>query len=341
MRKVAPFPATRQIEAEACAWIAQFDGSPPSAQDRAAFREWIKRSPQHAAEIRRLSALWSDLNILTELAVPPPAIATAVSRRFRPVRTTVLATLGVLVVGIATLYWHRLGGPLHSATQIAYVTKVGEQKPVTLADKSHVLLNTDSRLQVDYSPALREVQLLQGEAYFEVSHDVSRPFVVYAGGDAIRAVGTAFTVKVKKHDVEVVVTEGIVELSTVGAPGAAVSKTLLRPATPLAEIKAGQKAAIDQSIESIQPVAPQEIQRELSWRSGILTFSGDPLQQVVDEVSRYSPVTIVISDPRIRDTRIGGRFKIGDTEAMLEALQTSFGVHVERVGSDLVYLSAK
>jgi len=341
MSKVAAFPTPRQIEAEACAWIAQLDGGPPSAEYRAALRECMSRSPQHDAAIRRLSGLWGELNILTELAVPPPVITRSSVQQRIPARAVIFAGLCALAVAAAALYGYRQSTATRVRSQVLYSTRIGEQKRLTLGDRSHVLLNTDSRLQVDYSAALREVHLLQGEAYFDVAHDANRPFVVYAGDNAVRAVGTAFTVKMKKHDIEVVVTEGTVELSTVGKPDAPASKTLLQPATPLARIKAGQKAAIDESIESIQPIATRELEQELSWRTGVLSFSGDPLQHVVEEVSRYSSVTIVISDPRLRDVRIGGRFKVGDTNAMLEALQTTFGVKVERVGQDTVYLSAQ
>jgi transmembrane sensor len=58
-------------------------------------------------------------------------------------------------------------------------------------------------------------------------------------------------------------------------------------------------------------------------------------------VSRYTPVNIVISDPSIRQIAIGGYFKAGDNEAMFEALETSFGVRVDRVNDGLVYLAAK
>jgi len=228
------------------------------------------------------------------------------------------------------------------AANVLYSTDVGEQKPITLADGSRVLLNTDSRIQVNYSAQQREVFLLRGEAYFEVAHNAERPFLVYAGANMVRAVGTAFTVYLKKQDIEVVVTEGIVELSAMAnGSGGRTAKNLIKPAIKLADIKAGQSADFNQEVESIQPVMPLEIKRKLSWREGILAFSGEPLEQVVAEISRYTPVTIVISDPAIRNVRIGGYFKVGATDALLEALETSFGVRVNRVNDKLVYLAAK
>jgi len=338
MSKLVQFPNARQIEVEACAWIAQLDGNPPSPEDLTAFREWINRSPQHAQEIRRLSALWSDLNIMTELGVPVKKHGQTASDKFP--RGAVFAVVVVLSMAVAMFYF-RPQTPV-TAVNVLYSTSVGEQKPVTLADGSRVLLNTDSRIQVNYSAQRREVHLLRGEAYFEVAHNAKRPFMVYAGANMVRAVGTAFTVHLKEQDVEVVVTEGIVELSAVAnGSGGPAAKNLIRPAVKLADIKAGQSADFNQEVESIQPVMPLEIKRKLSWREGVLAFSGEPLEQVVAEISRYTPVTIVISDPAIRNVRIGGYFKVGATDAMLEALETSFGVRVNRVNDKLVYLSAK
>jgi len=339
MSKVAQFPNARQIEAEACAWIAQLDGNTPSQEDLTAFREWISRSPQHAREIKRLSALWSDLNIMTELAVPVKDNLKTVSDKLL-LRGAVFALVVVLSIA-ETVFYFRPQTPV-AALNVLYSTSIGEQKPVTLADGSKVLLNTDSRIQVDYGAQQREVHLLQGEAYFEVAHNAKRPFLVYAGANIVRAVGTAFTVYLKKLDVEVVVTEGTVEVSAAAnGSGGPAAKNLIKPTTKLADIKAGQRAAFNQEVESIHSVMPLEIKRKLSWREGVLSFSGEPLDQVVAEVSRYTPVTIVISEPAISNIRIGGYFKVGETEALLEALETSFGVRVNRVNDKLVYLAAK
>jgi transmembrane sensor len=338
MSKVAQFPNARQIEAEACAWIAQLDGNSPSQEDLTAFREWISRSPQHRREIKRLSALWSDLNVMTELAVPVKDNQQTVSDKWL-LRGAVFALVVVLSIA-ETVFYFRPQTP--AASNVVYSTSIGEQKPVTLADGSKVLLNTDSRIQVDYGAQQREVHLLRGEAYFEVAHNARRPFLVYAGANIVRAVGTAFAVYLKKQDVEVVVTEGTVEVSaTANGSGGPAAKNTSKPTTKLADIKAGQRAAFNQEVESIQPVMPLEIKRKLSWREGVLSFSGEPLEQVVAEVTRYTSVTIVISDPAISNVRIGGYFKVGETEAMLEALETSFGVRVNRVNDKLVYLAAK
>jgi transmembrane sensor len=342
MTKIAQFPNPRQIETEACAWIAQLDGGEPTPEDLAAFREWIDRSERHREEVKRLSALWSDLNILTQLAVPlkKPRRTSGSGLQLRSA-----AIAAVVIVSIAVGFFF-LRSPSTSndiSPQLVYSTKVGEQKSIALADGSTVLMNTDSRIRVEYGTALREVHLLQGEAYFEVAHNRDRPFLVHAGTKIVRAVGTAFSVHVRERVVDVVVTEGAVELSSVtNMNGRSSARTLNAPqVTKLAALTAGQSATFSQGVDSIQTIQAPEVARSLSWREGVLSFSGEPLEQVVDEVSRYTPIKIVISDPAIRNISIGGYFKAGETDAMFEALETSFGVRVNHVNDRLVYLAAK
>ena len=110
----------------------------------------------------------------------------------------------------------------------------------------------------------------------------------------------------------------------------------------LAVVRAGQSAVFDQvveSVQSIETIGAAEISRKLSWQEGLLRFSGDPLADVVREISRYTSLSIVITDPKLRDLRIGGFFEVGETGKMLEALERGFGVRVEYVDDNLVHLS--
>ena len=188
MSKLAQFPNPRQIEAEACAWIAQLDGGEPTPEDLAAFREWITRSQRHREEIKRLSVLWGDLNILTQLAVPLKKPQRTFSAGFM-LRLAAIATIAMVSIAVGVVYLRSPSPSNDIASHLIYSTAIGEQKPVALADGSTVLLNTDSSIQVEYGTALREVHLLQGEAYFKVAHNRDRPFLVYAGANIALARG--------------------------------------------------------------------------------------------------------------------------------------------------------
>ena len=340
MKPIDRFPDQNAIEAEACAWIAQLDGDTrPSEEDVAALREWINRSPLHRAELERLSDLWGDLNILTKLAVPLRRVAPESTRhrinRLFAIPVGVAAFSASLVIGITALFLYL--GQADNTVRIdaVYTTDVGQQQQVTLPDGSSIELNTDTQLAVDFDRDRRNIRLLRGEAYFDVAHDSKRPFVVYAGTGRVRAVGTAFSVKIKARTVDVTVTDGRVELASVKSQ----ERRMPESETNLAVLKAGQSAQLNGSINRVATVEKAAIARKLSWRDGILVFSGESLGYVVEEVGRYTAIDIQFSDPTLREVPIGGYFRVGETEALFDALESSFGIEVVRVDDSTVRLS--
>lgn len=367
---IVEFPDREAISEEAAAWLIKLDGDrAPSVEELASLREWLSRSPVHREQLRSLAEFWGKMNVLTELTVPLGHAERRSSRRFasrsrfalpRFARASLAAA--VIVIGIAATFWLR---PDPLSGNDFYATAVGQQRSMTLADGSIVILNTNTQIKVDYNNEYRNIRLLQGEAHFTVEKDPLRPFRVYAGNGRVQAVGTAFSVYLRDNSVDVTVTEGKVVLASVGQAGADL---LPQPGSlpgssqssgsiamvddgfvePMGTIKAGESAtfqnAVDADvariIDAIETVEAPEMAKRLSWREGILTFAGDPLAVVVDEISRYTTVSIEISDPVVRATRIGGRFPIGETDAMFDALEANFGLRVTRLSHDRVLLSA-
>ena len=368
MENIIDFPNRDSIETEACAWISQLDGDrTPSEEDIAALREWINRSPLHRQELQRLAEIWGDLNMLTELAPALDNIATPresnfLSRLLTPTLSPIFGPLlaprlplatafaTALVLVASMVVWNNFQRS-ETSHQI-FTTEIGEQRLEPLPDGSSVQLNTASQVEIDFSSGKRKVRLLQGEAHFQVAHDKSRPFEVFAGNGMVRAVGTAFSVYLKdKEEVEVTVTEGRVEVasrvdnqslatdSTEPSDNPDIKAEVTTEPEQLTKLSAGQNISFNDHVQPIQTLKADEVARKLSWRDGMLVFSGESLEQVVEQVSRYTSQAIVITDPDIRDVRIGGYFKAGDTNAMFEALETSFGIKVSRIDSKLIHLS--
>lgn len=346
------------ITGEACAWIAQLETGELTTADRDAFREWMSRSPRHAAEIRRLADMSTELNVLTQMAEPIEEAAarypSIMRRRHRRSLTTSwrLGALGAAAAGVvAALAFFFLPGNVGTGEQWLLETAVGEQRDVRLADGTLVTLNTDSRLEIDYDGSQRTGRLLKGEAFFDVTSDQGRPFLVYAGEKYVRVIGTAFVVRLLDEDFTVTVVEGQVELAetaTAPADGASVPEGAEDPqpagaSGPLRPIflEAGQSITIPASKRASQVVnkSERDLQRELSWQEGLHDFSETPLEDVIREISRYSPLEVEIADAALRDIRFGGIFRTGETQPLLDALQASYGVEVEYVGERKVRLS--
>ena len=362
------------IEQQAADWLVRLDSDrAPSQQDLDALKEWMQRSPAHTAQLKRLTKYWHSANLLTQLSFPlpgsqrPDGLLCNLRYQFKQLfihGRQASATLGVaftitLAIG-AGLLFNNLNGAGVSGNGI-YQTRIGEQNTITLIDGSVIQLNTNSRLQVNYESDQRDVVLIAGEAHFEVAKDTRRPFVVKAGEGIVRAVGTAFSVRMNPQALKVTVTEGKVALRTFEPQELAAINTHNKntqlgsseiAAPPLPSTKdrgylvQGQSVDFQPQAETglgnpIQQLKQHDIEQQLAWRKGLLLFAGEPLAQVIEEVNRYTKLDIQIIDADIADLSIGGQFKVGETEAMLKVLEISFGIDVSRPNATTVHLALK
>jgi len=290
----------------------------------------------------------------------------------RPAAAVALATVVVAAFVYMGMLLFPKEDPLISTNGL-YATAVGQQETALLADGSTVLLNTNTQISVDYGRHYREVQLLQGEALFTVAKNATRPFRVQAGNGRVEAIGTAFAVRLKEDAVDVMVKEGRVILASESSRslgGSADSSAatavmiggndkistdaesaVIDKITTLGVLSAGQTATVprqfsgftpseqEEEVAVIKTIDPQVLDKQLSWSSGVLSFTGDPLETVVKEISRYTAITIEISDPILNAIAVGGRFPVGETELVLTALEKNFGVRVTRLSRNHVVLS--
>jgi transmembrane sensor len=340
------------IETEARAWVISLDGDAPSEERLQEFRAWLKRSPAHKDTFENAAALWGDLDHWSVFLYPEEecvsdnemhSTTSATGGGFRPVFAT--ASLAVLVLSIGLVsYFYDPGLFQEQKSAVEYVSDIGEVKSIALPDGSDVRLNTQSKLTVSYANSARVIHLAEGEAFFAVSHDPDKPFVVYAGKFAVKAVGTAFSVRLLDGGVEVNVSDGRVEVSVMAdkvVEKAIINLDRMENAVSVMPFVKGQRVILmeDQAeLELVQKMEDENMEVELSWRNGLLIFDDDPLQDVVTEINRYTPIHIVIADAAIRDIRIGGYFRVDDVKAILNTIEKGFGLHVEQVDDELIYL---
>jgi transmembrane sensor len=343
-------PNTSSITRQACEWVAKLHEADLSQRERDELKSWMAVSEEHRTEIRRIAQRWDDLNDLTLLAVPTGHPKT--EKRFGSGYLSLaklqfgfaaLAVVALLAtVGLNFDLRPQSATEEHIAKELqSYSTEIGEQRLITLPDSSTVLLNTDSRFSVAYSAEYRDIYLIEGEAHFEVQPNNERSFRVFAGKSQVRAVGTAFSVYLKKTTVDVTVTHGSVEIDTIRDPVIDASSAIVAEDASVGSIvKAGYAAEFNQLVGSIETKALAEASIVPAWHYGKLKFTGEPLTQVIEEISRYSPLSIVILDSDLRNLRIGGLFDAGETNKMLEALETGFGIEVEYINERLVHLKS-
>lgn len=214
--------------------------------------------------------------------------------------------------------WNRYA----TVEQAAYSTPMGSVRTVLLSDGSQATLSSDSRIRVALSHGERHIDLLQGEAYFEVSKDPARPFVVIAGERRVVAVGTRFAVRRDREDLRVVVTEGIVRLQ----PGPIGSGPPARPTL----LRAGSRALASAHGVLVRSGTVEDAEREVDWRGGYLTFRDSTLADAAFEFNRYNARKIVMGDPQVAALRVGGNFRWSNTETFVRLLEQGFPVRAEQ-----------
>jgi transmembrane sensor len=354
MRNIIPFGRRRAtadaVRDEACAWLARLDAGATS-EDRERLSEWLVADPAHVRMLLAVAAVWDRMDALAELRALFP-LEQYLEHRERPslqrFGLTALAAAAIAAaVGIA---WLSGRAPAPAVVPLDYETAVGEQRTVALADGSTVILNTDTLLDIAVAARERDVFLRRGEAHFVVAPDPQRPFRVHAGTGVVEAVGTAFTVhRSGEHRIEVTVTDGRVNLwrdeaADVAPAAGAASEAGARAleGVPPVSLVAGDYAAVDPASGAVdrRQMQPQEMEARLSWRHGMLLFDGDPLEDVLREIGRYT-TTRIEADPAIRNIAVVGYFRAGDIESLQAAMHENFGIETRRIGDGHILLTPR
>jgi transmembrane sensor len=284
-----------------------------------------------------MERLWA----LTGAVADDPRIRTALEKdrvRFQPAApmrrfAPIAAALILSVTGLGSVVWFGSNGP---APQIAaapvpgVATAVGQRKRMTLADASSVSLDTDSEIAVRIDEKARNVMLRRGRAYFQVTKDPHRPFIVSAGDKRIRAVGTAFEVRIDKGEVIVTVTEGTVEVT---------ERNPRRTVANAARISAGtQLVSLPHDDWSIRQI---DLEQSTIWLTGRLSFVDEPLATAMDEMNRYARQKLAFRHGRTPDERILGVFRAGDTLALAQAIELNGFAHIVEVTPDRILVEAE
>ncbi|MDM3870739.1 FecR domain-containing protein [Porticoccus sp. W117] len=338
MSNTINFPNLEAVQKQAADWISAMDRG-LSDGENGALQDWLSESPLHGETLVHYASAWDLMDILSpirELLPLDAAVNSAKESKRRWFGWPVAAACASLLA-IAVLLFMENSTPdpaLKPLFTAVYQTEVGEQSEVVLPDQSRLKLNTGSRLKVTFSDQSRQVELISGEAYFEVAKNPQLPFVVIARDRAITAVGTAFNIELRdKQSVEVLVTEGKVAITD--PPMTETPDSHVAIAVEQAVyLSGGQKIQLDGvDYGPVTPVEEFDLESSLAWQQGMIVFQGESLHQALAEISRYTAVDFKIIDDQIRDIEVGGYFKAGDTEQLLFVLGENFAIHSELEGN--------
>jgi transmembrane sensor len=302
-------------------WAARLDGSVLSAPDQLALEAWLAEDPVHRTLLSHYCQFSADLELLLPVLVESGAVdrpqELTLQRRAWNFKWMAAAAF-VAVALVAAGLW--LSRPGMQAASLA--TAAAQRQTLTLADGTRAELNAQTSLQIEIGPVERRVRLAGGEAFFTVTKDKNRPFIVETPAGSVRVTGTVFNVRTESTAaLEVVVVEGSVQVR----PGEAATGRPVEPVmlAPRDKLSAGVDGV------TVQKLSAGALDDILAWRRGQIVFEGAPLSAVLARFARYHGRGITAA-PEVANLRVGGRYSLDDLDAFLGALETVLPVRATR-----------
>ncbi len=307
-------------------WYVRMQEPDCSDAERDTCRQWRDRNPAHEAAYQEVEDIWkrspalaADPAMAEALRLAEHAPATSTARRRRWLAPTALAASLAAVAVTAALYWYPPAPDVQR-----HQTALGEQQTLTLPDGTQVVLDTRTSVVTRYSPKRRVVELETGQALFRVQPDASRPFVVHAGGGTVTAVGTAFQVRAETA-ATVTLLEGKIRVAWPGGDAQPLQTTTLAPGQQLRYQRDGQWSSTH-----VDPATAS------AWTSGNLFVRGWQLDDLVEEMNRYSTIQVRLGDPTLAELRISGAFRTGDVTALVLVLEHGWQVRATESDGEVI-----
>lgn len=305
---------SQPLRAEVVEWLMLIDAAPHDAALRAKFEAWLGENDRHRTAYAAVEPVW---RASANLAPPPAAtvvpltIRTAQPAR-RPRRRVAFSALAALAAAVALLFL----SALQLRLQADHLTDVAEQRDVTLEDGSKVALDAGSAIAVRYGGTRRGVDLLSGQAFFEVTPGRDRPFVVTAANLTVTVTGTAFSVATSEGGVSVAVREGSVDVALDGTT------------RPVASLVRGDRLQVSRRGDAVKGrIDPDEV---ASWRERQLVVYDATVRDVVEQIGRYRGGAVLFRDSAIADRLVSGVIDLHrPTEALHALVELQNGSIVE------------
>jgi transmembrane sensor len=311
-----------QRDEQAASWCMRLADAHLSADEQADLDTWIAADPANAAAFEEAVAIWQRIDATTGLpemirfrAEAVEGLREANARRWArspgrrwTVSAAMAACLAMLIVAAVLLLGDR--------TQ-TYQTDAGERRVVMLDDGTRLTLDASTRVEVRLERDRRRLELIAGRAKFDVAHNPLRPLSVLARNRLTVATGTSFSVELLPRQVRVILYEGKVEVLSQARDGA--NRNLLADRADHAALTPGRELIASTEGPEVR-IDDTNVERSLTWETGLLSFEGEPLALAVERMNRGARNKLVVGDAGIASYGISGVFAAGDVDAFVEGV---------------------
>lgn len=324
-----------RIVEEAARWLEKIERT-ISREEAQALRAWLK-GPGHRDTIIDRCKRWHGPEILAVLGelIPVEKLADRVEKHYgRMVLGIFLGLAGITMMTLVLAISHRmpwsdsLGNPLRAKADIS--APVGARKVLPLPDGGSIVLNSGSRVLIDYDPRSRDIALLRGEIAIDAKHDAERPFRVVAGPRSFEVLpGDAkfHLRKVTQERLELTVLQGQLEVAGSRMPHP-VPPALLRARVSEGPyvFNANEAGTLGTGWQTVWMPSTQELERRTAWQSGRIVLDREPLEDALLEVERYTTSRFVFAEEDLRSVRMSGVIKAGDITELTRYLRSELGI---------------
>lgn len=309
----------RDLSDEALTYVVRLHSGSAEKKDWDDFRRWRQTSPDHEAAATEAETLW---NAASDLSRDPKTGRIRPKRQKAPSRRKILGLAGAGIAVAGGLWSLNVFRPLTGD----HVTGIAETRLITLPDGSRAFLNALSAINVDFTSERRLLELVEGQAYFEVAGGRAQPFEVRVGAVTATALGTAFDVNRNLPDGEVAiaVTEHSVRVASVADQSIVV--------------KEGERVIIADD-GRLGSVSAEDRAVAIAWQSGQYIAEDRPLGEVVAALSAYYRGWIIIDDARLRELRVNAVLDLKNPDASIAALTAGLAIRMRRISPLIIMIS--
>jgi transmembrane sensor len=323
--------ADKDVIAEASSWVVIKRSGDMTAEQRASLEAWLSESSGHAKALAEIEAIASSAASLKSLASLAPSSPKRYDNRLRTSRRAwsrrissrpalsamvgIAASVAAVMLVMPNLIWPDLD----------VSTGIAETRILVLKDGSRLTIGPKSRVRVRLVADKRYVELAAGEAFFEVVHDINRPFIVSAGDTRVSVLGTKFDVSHNAATVSTGVLEGRVQVEEDAPLFRRTAKYLLN---------ANQKIDTRANVTLLDRPSGAAVMRAVTspgeWREGRLTYSDARLADVVADLNRYYAPGIKLADAKVGEMRLTTTFKRTEISTFFSNLPMTLPVAISR-----------
>jgi transmembrane sensor len=315
---------------KASEWLLALKDNPADQRLRDAFSVWYSQKPEHAASWLKavkayklmgevpaeFSQEWQSETTKDRSTVTTASNVTPFKKRKKWIAAVAAAACLVLALFATTT----------QTPHGDYITAQGEIRDIVLSDGSHVHLASSSRINVRYSDGFRDIELLEGQAFFDVTRHPDRPFRVQTGQALVSVLGTAFDIDKSADHVSVAVKEGTVSVQpTVNSK----APQILKKGDAIDVAEDGTFARFTTSSDYIA-----------AWRDGRFIVNDRPAGEVVAALKRYYNGVVVLHGDKLKDHKITGMYLLSKPNVALKALAQTIGAEVYQITPWMLVISA-